>query len=298
MMHFINKLKIPTLLGLGIILTGIGIGVFLVLKEQTFISSASPDTEPSDITFSNISENSATVSYQTNAEIVSFVTFGQSDPNEQTVLDDKDTGKPKPHKIHYFTLKNLLPRTSYQLKITSGKKPSDILKFETAFPPTVQTGFTPVIGTVLDSDAAITEGVVYLSIAGAAIQSSAIKPSKTFLIPVSQIMKSDLRDIYPLKEEEIGKITIFSDKGKAQMLFKLKLSSNTLPAVKIGENIDLTIPKPVVYDLNGDGLVNSADNAIILQNFGKNPKEKKADLNSDGVVDQKDLDLMAKQINQ
>lgn len=298
MMRFINKFKIPTLLGLGIILTGIGVGVFLVLKEQTFISSASPDTKPFDITFSNISEDSVTVSYQTNAEVTSFVSFGAANPDEQTLLDERDTGKPKPHKIHYVTLKNLTPKTSYQLKITSGKKLSDVLKFETAQPPTVQTGFTPVIGSVLDADGPVTEGVVYLSIAGAAIQSSAIKSSGTFLIPISQIRKSDLSDTYSLEEGKAGKLTVVSDKGKAQMLFGLKLSSNTLPPIRIGENIDLTIPQPLIFDLNGDGFVNAADNAIVLQNFGKNFKNEKADINRDGVVDQKDLDLMSKQINQ
>lgn len=298
MTHFINKFRIPTLLGLTIITAGIGIGVFLVLKEQTFISSAKPDIDPFDITFSNISEDSVALSWQTNTEVASFVTFGQANPNERISLEDQDNDKPKPHKIHYVTFKNLLPKTIYQTKIVSGKKPSDVLTFETAQPPTIQTGFAPIIGTILDNSEPITEGVVYLSIAGASIQSSPIKPSGTYLIPVSQIRKSDLSDTYPLNTGQVGKLTIISGKGKSQVLFELKLSSNSLPPLRIGENIDLTIPQPVVYDLNGDGQVNATDNAIILQNFGSNPKEKRADLNGDGVVDQKDLDLMAKQINQ
>lgn len=298
MTHFINKFKIPTLLGLGVILTGIGVGVFLVLREQTFISSASPDTKPQDTTFSNISDDSVSLSWQTTAEVASFVTFGQANPDEKTALDDSDLNTPKPHKIHYVSLKNLSSKTVYQLKIISGKKPSDVLTFQTASAPTTQTGFTPVIGSVLDGDVPISEGVVYLSIAGATIQSSPIKSSGTFLIPISQIRKSDLSDTYSLAEGMVGKLTIVSDKGKAQVLFGLKLSSNTLPPIRLGENVDLTIAKPVIFDLNGDGLVNAADNAIILQNFGKNPKNKKADLNSDSAVDQKDLDLMSKQINQ
>lgn len=298
MTHFINKFKIPTLLGLTIITTGIGIGIFLVLKEQTFISGASPDIDPFDITFSNISENSVALSWQTNTEVASFVIFGQSNPNEQIALEDSDKDKPKPHKIHYATLKNLLPKTAYQLQIISGKKPHEVLTFETAPPPTIQTGFAPIIGTVLDDNKPITEGVVYLSIAGAGIQSSPIKPSGTYLIPVSQIRKSDLSDTYPLNAGQAGKLTVISNKGKAQILFKLKLSSNDMPPVKAGENIDLTVPQPIIYDLNGDGQVNAADNAIILQNFGSNPKEKRADLNSDGLVNQEDLDLISKQINQ
>ena len=52
------------------------------------------------------------------------------------------------------------------------------------------------------------------------------------------------------------------------------------------------------YDLNGDGKINAADNAIILLNFGKNPKDKKADINEDGMVDQKDLELMSQKLEE
>jgi hypothetical protein len=31
----------------------------------------------------------------------------------------------------------------------------------------------------------------------------------------------------------------------------------------------------IIDDLNGDGCINAADNAIILGNLGKNPKNKK-----------------------
>ena len=310
--NLLIKLKIPTLLGLSIILIGIIAGVFLTLREQIFISKASPDITAKNITLSNVSDAEVTISWQTSAPTISFVTFGQTNPSEQTVLNDKDSSepenKPKTHLIHYVTIKNLLPKTTYQYKVITGKIASNVDEFTTATPINKQVGFRPVIGSVFEGNKPLEEGIVYLSIANATLQSAQVKAGN-FLIPLSQIRKTDLSDSYSLNEETIGKLTIISDKGNANALFSLKTSSNPLPPIKLGSDIDLTIkatPIPaspsaqelIVYDLNGDNKINAADNALILQNFGKKGKAIKGDLNSDGVVDKKDLDLIAKQINQ
>lgn len=298
MIEFINKFKIPTILGIGIIFFGIFSGVFLVLREQTFLSQAAPNLTPTDITLTNITEDSAVISWQTNSAATSFITFGKS-PGEQTVLDDRDSSGPTPRLIHYVTLKNLLPKTNYQFKIISSKITSDVKKFETASPLTNQTGFTPIIGSVLDGDTLLEDGIVYLSIPEAITQSSLIKEGGNFLIPLSQIRKSNLSDTYPLTEETIAKLTIRSDKGTSNVLFKLTANSMPLPPIRLGQNIDLTTLEETKYDLNADKKINAADNAIVLQNFGNLPGgSKKADLNRDGVVNQKDLDLMAKRLEE
>ncbi len=300
MKDFANRFRIPTLLGLTVIVIGIAAGILLNLKEQTFISQASPDLIPQNITVSNLSDTSATISWQTSAEATSFIRFGQTSPNEQTSLDDRDNKNPQPHLIHYVTLKNLSPKTTYQYKIISSKTSSDTLNFTTATPLSSQTGFQPIIGSVLNENIPLNDTLVYLSIADAATLSALTKNSGNFLIPISQIRKSDLSDIYPLSEDTVAKLTIFSEKGQSSALFKLKSIKTGLPPIAIGENLDLTNPVDNInYDLNKDGKINSADMAIILQNFGPKPKNqqsaasyKKADLNNDGVVDQKDIDLM------
>ncbi|MBU1000429.1 fibronectin type III domain-containing protein [Patescibacteria group bacterium] len=311
MINFFNKFKIPTLLGLGIILLGTISGFYLVLREQVFLSQAAPNLTPQNIAITNIADDSAVISWQTKNAANSFITYGQNNPGEQTALDNRD-GDPtepndtglKPRLTHYVTLKNLLPGTSYLFKITSGKLTSEVMKFNTANPLVDHTRFTPIIGSVVDGNNPLNDGVVYLSIQGAVTQSSLIKTGGNFLIPISQIRKADLSDIFPLTEELIAKLTINSDKGNASVIFNLQNNPIPLPSIKLGQDLDLTIPFKTPtpsstikdldkYDLNNDGKINAADHAIVLQNFGKNPKDKKADLNEDGVVDQKDLYLMA-----
>lgn len=305
MKDFINKFKIPTMLGLSIVFFGLASGVFLVLQEQMFLSKAAPDTTPQNITFSNIIDSSATVSWRTNSAIPSFISLMQDSSQQQTILDDRDSN-PQPHFMHYVTLKKLLPKTKYQLKIISGKNTSKLLQFETSPPLTNQNEFTPVIGSVLDGNAPLNEGIVYLFLSGATVQSALIKKGGNFLIPVSTVAKDDLSGTFSLTDNMPAKLTVNSDKEETKIQFNLKTNLPPLPPILAGRNIDFTTPQETpppsgalnIYDLNGDGKINAADNAIILQNFSKNPKDKKADLNSDGVVDQKDLDLMSKKLEE
>lgn len=304
MKEILGKFKIPTVLGLGIIIAGIITGVTLTLREQIFTSKASPSSSAQNITLTNLTDTEVTISWQTSIPIPSFITFGNSSPHEQTVLDDRDSKSPQPHSIHYVTLKNLLPKTTYQYKIISGKTQSEISEFTTAAPLSEQTGFRPIIGPVLDKDKPLNEGVVYLLIDDATTQSALIADSGNFLIPISQIRTADLSDLFPLTEDILAKLTIVSAKGQTNVLFPLGRFDKGLPPIKLGQDLDLTDGLTDIeddlgkYDLNSDGKINTADNAIILQNFGKDPQDKRADLNQDGIVDQTDLDLMAKQINQ
>lgn len=311
MLSFTDKFKIPTLLGLGIIIVGIFSGVFLVLKDRVLSTRASLDLTPQNITVTNTEDSFLTISWQTTAQTPSFITFGQTSSDEKVVLDDRDSDLPKPRFTHYVTVKNLKPQTTYQFKSISGKLASDTFKATTASPVANQTGLAPVIGSVLDDNKPMDDGIAYLSISGAVIQSALVKNLGNFLIPLSFIRKADLSDILKPSEDDIAKLTIISGKGQASAIFKLGSSGSLLPPLKLGQNVDLTSPLETPgpqtipkasdldkFDLNGDKLINAADYAIVLQNFGKSPKNKNADLNSDGVVDQKDLDLTQKKINQ
>lgn len=302
MKDVLNKFKIPTILGLTVILIGLASGLFLVFREQIFLSQAAPNLTAQDITFSNQTEESITLSWKTNTPTASFVRFGSNNPEEQTALDDRDS-KPEPHLIHYVTLKKLLSKTKYQFKIISGKISSQIFQFETLEPVENQSEFTPIIGSVLDGNTPLEEGIAYLSLNSATL--SALIKEGNFLIPISQAGK--------LSEDLMSNLTIRSPKGEAAVIFKLKAHQPTLPSVKLGQNLDLTssisspTPTPASplnkYDLNQDGKINSADYALLSSCFEKkisffsgNFPCLKADLNQDGKIDQKDLDLMSQKI--
>lgn len=310
--HNLSKFRIPTILGLGIILTGIAAGVFLVLKDQPFFAKAELNAKPEPIV-SNVLSDSVTISFLTDAPLPAFITFGISSADEQNIKDDRDgDNPPTARQIHYFTIKNLQSETNYQYKVHVGRYTSDVISFKTARQESLQNGFNPVIGTVSFNNAPLDQGVVYLAISDADVQSALITNNGNFLIPLTFMRKLDLSDVYIPENPTPAKLTIKTPQDQSTVLFNIKPSDNTLiNVINLGDTVDLTnstpiptvTPKPnqtspITFDLNGDGLINSADNAILLKNFGKNPENKKADLDLDGDVDDDDLKLMSAQINQ
>lgn len=296
MIQFLNKFKIPTILGLSLIISGIVVGIFLVVREQMLTAKASPDLQPQNIIVTNIEDQSFTVSWQTAANTISFLTYGQAKADEQVALDDRDqnppAGGPIPRSFHHVSLKNLEPNTTYKYRIISGKLKSEIFEVTTAAHSTNLNGVKPVIGSVLNGNEVLEDGIVYLSIQGAITQSALIKRSGSFLIPLSSMRKKNLTDIFPTGGDQIAKITVLSDQGTANAVFKLQ-QFQTLPPIKLGQNVDLSSTSSDQinkFDLNKDGLINSSDYAIALKN--------QVDLNGDEVFNQKDLDLLQKQINQ
>lgn len=307
MMHLLSRLRIPTLLGLGVILVGIGAGVYTVMQGRTsFISQASPDQTPKNITLTNIEDESITISWQTTAKVPGFVSFGIS-ANDQTALDDRDSKSPQERYVHHVTMKHLTPQTTYSYKIFSGKQISEQSKFTTAAVRGSQNGFSPVIGSVLEGRQPLLEGMVYLSIAGGVIQSAPVKDLGNFVIAINKMRKQDLSEVLKLEEGQSAKLTVVSDKGQASALLHLTRAGVVVGSLKIGQDLDLTqssatpVPVPIsaanIYDLNKDGFINANDYAVALKNKGKSVKSVRSDLNTDRVIDQKYLDELVRQVN-
>ncbi len=298
----IKNLKIPTLLGVGLIVIGIVAGVFLTLQEQNLNTQAGPDTTPKNITISNIEDENITISWTTNTATVGSVRYGTVNPEAFTAVDIRDQTSAISRKIHYVTLKNLTPQTTYKYKVVSNNKTSaNVSQFTTAAVSNKQNGFKPVIGAVQNGNQPLQEGVVYLNIPGATTQSALIGHTGGFIIPIGKIRKDDLSDIFFPTEKIFSQLKVISAKGDATASIRLENSEELIGILKVGENIDLTVidPKKILerFDLNNDTVINTSDYGIVLNNLGSSPKNLKADLNKDGVIDQKDINLIIKQIN-
>lgn len=304
MNNILNRFKIPTILGLGIIIAGMIGGVVLTLESQTFLSQASPQVVPQNITISNIEAGKITISWQTSTPTTSFITYGKTQVSENTAIDDRDDQTPKPRSTHHITLKDLEPQTTYQIKIVSGKfSYPEIIRVTTAAPVQSDTEFKPILGSVTTNDNPLDEGIIYLSLSGAVTQSTVVKNFGNFVIPLNGIRKQDLADLFNLEEGILTKVTVISPNGGASAVFKLRNDDNPIGVLKIGQDLDLSIPSPTPlpqvksFDLNKDGRINSSDYSLVLRSIGKKPLVTEADLNEDGIVDKNDLDLISAEIN-
>jgi hypothetical protein len=85
-----QHLRIPTLIGLGILLVGLVGAVLLVQQQQQLTSRASQAAPtPRNVSVSNITDQSFTVSWITDSAASGFVAL-EREGTVQRVLDDRD----------------------------------------------------------------------------------------------------------------------------------------------------------------------------------------------------------------
>jgi hypothetical protein len=104
----IKRSKIPTILGIILLVVATFAGVFLVNYRQIFRIGATGESEPNDVRVSNITNSSLTISWTTDAETVGFVVWDGG----TTEADEKSF-------THMVNLSGLEPNTSYDYKINS-----------------------------------------------------------------------------------------------------------------------------------------------------------------------------------
>ena len=111
-----RKSKIPTIIGIFILVFGLAAGVLLVRNQNFFRLGASAEFAPKDVRISNITDSSATVSWITDKETSGFVKWGEGqDSLDKTELDELASQS----FTHTLTLRNLTPQTTYSFKINS-----------------------------------------------------------------------------------------------------------------------------------------------------------------------------------
>ncbi len=310
-----NEIRIPTLLGLGVLFAGLFLGVFVVLQGQTsFFTKAAPNIIPQEILVANISHSSATIIWKTEEPTSGFIKLGTSPSLTQTFSDARDTSGPLPHFLHFINLKELSPSTLFHYKISSGPlihPASETLTFTTS-KELPYFSYKPLIGHVLDvTGQEIDEAIVLLEVAGAQ-RLAAITKEGRFILPLAEIKTEDLSKPF-LLDNTTANLKVITQSGITNVSLTLPVKDSILPPITVGKEVTITpkvsspsatatpsatpTPKVPNFDINKDKKVNSLDYSIVLDNLGSKPKNIDADLNFDGVVDKKDLDLMNKYIS-
>ncbi|MFH1970985.1 MAG: fibronectin type III domain-containing protein, partial [Patescibacteria group bacterium] len=197
-----KKEKIPTIIGLVILVIGIITGVFLIKNQQIFRLGASPEEAPKDLRISNITDSSFTVSWTTDKDTLGFIKWGKSINNLDKV--ENDTISQKGY-IHSSTIRSLNAQTEYYFKINSNSNDYDnqgvVWKIRTGLQLPEPTNNVIISGSVLNQNGTpATNVLVYFSVGGGSLLSTITSKTGTWLMPISQVRNKNLDSYITINE--------------------------------------------------------------------------------------------------
>lgn len=243
--------RIPTLLGLFILLMGLGSMIFLVENGFSFFSKASGDTQPHTVTITNVTDTSFTVSWLTTIPTRSYITYEEKGLTAipQVAFDERDGQKPKLRQTHSVTVSNLSPSRSYTIAIVNEQKSYRDDRYAvitgTLLPPPTHTQ-DPAFGTVQTTNAQPpTETLVYLSFDGSQSVSTLVKDDGSWLIPLGNLRSQDHSRSFLPKTTDTEHIFFVSPEGESTVTTTIT-NDSPLPQINIGENYNFVQTSHVI----------------------------------------------------
>lgn len=240
--------RIPTLLGLLLLIAGLGTGLFLV-GRATLIPRAAAEETPKEIKITNISENSFSVSWITDQVTVGFVRYGTAAGSlDQTVSDDRDqlSGSVGSYLTHHVTMTRLRPETTYYFKLGSGAQ--RVLFDNGGQAYSVQTpavlGTPPpadtVYGTIQTSQGGPASGaLVYVTLPNSTPLSALAKAEGNWAVSLSTARTRDLAQ-YVDYDRQATLVELFVQDGQGQTATAVTTTANDapVPPITMGQTLD------------------------------------------------------------
>ena len=239
--------RIPTLLGMFLILIGVGVTSYLVSKGIIFIGNASPSSVPQNVRITNVTDNSFTVSYATDADVIGSVNWGKDQNLGQTALDERDQQSESlvKHKIHSITVRNLTPSTKYFFSITSGQE--KFLNNGSLFETTTGIAISdtpsnqkPIVGKVVTPQGNNpNEAIVYITLDNSQVISSLIKSDGAYIVPLNSLRSQDLNSYLIFSDTKILKLLFYGD-GLSSNVSLFASQINPVPTITLSKNYDFS----------------------------------------------------------
>ncbi len=236
-----KKSTIPTILGIIILLGGIFAGVFSLRNVQVFRIGASTEASPKDIRVSNITDNSATISWTTDKATLGFVTWGlsQGDTNK---VESEDVSSQK-YFSHNISLTGLSPNTNYFYKINSDGASFDNggipWQFTTGAPLDINKNSILLSGTVINATGAPeVKSLVYASVGGYLL-STLTSNSGNFVFQLGSARTPDLKNYTQIDTSStLVQVSVVAPPDGVASAQIFPQSGNPAPTIIIGQVYD------------------------------------------------------------
>lgn len=239
--------KILAIFGIILVLIGIPLTTFILKNQTAFRSKASDSEKPQNVKVTNISDQSFTVTYQTNVPTTGSIGYGHDKKLGESELDDadKEKGDFSSKKIHSISVKNLMPSTKYYLAIISGSSTflDNGTSFEAATGPNISSPSAQqniIKGKiVLPDGSAPSEALVYLNAENSQLLSSTTAKDGTFSFSLKNLRTDDLSSYFNISDNTIFKI--IATNGSLESSASASLSqTNSIPTITLSNSYDFS----------------------------------------------------------
>jgi hypothetical protein len=248
-----REITIPTILGLLVALGGLLSGLWLVQIQVRKSIQASTEETPQEVKVSNVADTSFTVSWVTTKAVSGFIQYGEGQSEQNIIVtDDRDQqkGAVGDYFTHLITAKGLKPGTVYSFDIGSGNKTYDSV----GVPYQVKTGLRidsqptadVAYGQVVTDGGEPAEGaLVYLTIPGGGLGATLVKPSGSWVIPLSTIRSSDPVNFvkYDKKTTQMEISVNGGIMGKSEVTMFTE-DDSPVPEIVLGQNYNYVLNRP------------------------------------------------------
>ena len=260
-----KEARIPTILGLFLLFAALSGIVYLDRTSHIFTSSAKETSKPYDVHFTNITDNSLSVSWFTSIPSSGLAVISY-DSHELTFLDDLDSDNiQRPRYTHYVTIKDLKENTSYSIRIAGSDprcKNNDLCPtFTQKTAPKIAPIYTlpPARGSIVTNDNKPAEGaIVYLVLGQNLPLSGRVDSAGLWVIPLTNLRSQDFLTRIEPKDNDTVQITakLTNDLTTTAITDVKSIRQNlTIPPMKIGNSYNFTnleSKKDLIAKLNSE----------------------------------------------
>lgn len=240
--HLFSK-RIPTILGISLVVIGLVITTAVINLQTNLKSKASISKEPQNIKITNVSDNSFAITYQTDAATTGSTNFGKDKSLGNTELDDsdKEKGRFSSKNIHSITLKKLSPQTKYYFVIISGENTflNNSVPFETVTASKIASSSSSQItvkGKILLPDGnPPDEALVFVNTENSQLLSTRVAQKGEFSFSLKEIRSKNLKTYPKLNDNTILKLLVIDKSLKSTVSISLN-QAHSIPTITLSND--------------------------------------------------------------
>lgn len=237
--------KIPTIIGLLLVVFGVASGVFLVAQRQNIKVKSSPEVSPQNVRITNVTSGSFSVSWTTGANASGFISWGET-ASMGNIANETDQEKSTVHSINVIGLK---ADTTYFFKINSEGSLFDNNGVSWQVKTAKDLGEVP-IGNILQGTVRTATGqppqkaILYINIPGATSQSTQTSTDGAWALNIANAVSTNLTSYAELKQDDVLEVFV---QGGSQGISSAKIllsSAKSTPPMVLGQTHDFRSEAP------------------------------------------------------